>query len=472
MATITELFGAELKVINTGTEIFKKELDKCGTVSLQVDWKPSARGDLELIEALDGLETIEGRIAAANRELQERLQNAHPVLVDIGKALEVIPGMTENTILHAGPPVAWGNMAGPLKGAVLGALIYEGLAKNLEEAGKLAGSGKIIFDPCHEHGAVGPMAGVISASMPVFVFHNSVHGNKSFSNFNEGLGKVLRFGAWNEEVVTRLQWIEKVLAPGLKKAVQLSGGIDVRVILAQAVQMGDEGHNRNKAATLLFLKNITPLLIKTGLSEQDLLAILAFINNNDHFFLNMSMAYCKGVMDSARDIPYCSIVTVMTRNGRDFGIKISGLGDEWFTAKAEHVNGLLFPGYTREDANPDMGDSAITETAGIGGFAMAAAPAIVQFVGGSAKDADAYTRKMYEITQGENKHITIPQLNFRGTPTGIDIRKVVEKGILPQINTGIAHKEAGVGQIGAGLVNPPWECFKQALLAFSREYLQ
>lgn len=472
MAKIADLFDKDLKVINLGTEIFKKELEKYGTASVQVDWKPSARGDWELLEALDGLKTIENNIEAANKEFFERLQNAHPILVDIGKALEVIPGMTKNTILHAGPPIAWENMPGPLRGAVLGALIYEGLAANLEEADKMAAAGKVIFSPCHERGAVGPMTGVISASMPVFVLYNHVHGNKTFSNFNEGLGKVLRFGAWNEDVLTRLRWIEKVLAPGLKKALQLSDGIDVQFILAQAIQMGDEGHNRNKAATSLFFKNITPLLIKTGIVETDLLSILTFINNNDHFFLNISMAYCKGVMDSASDIPYSSLVTAMTRNGRDFGIRISGMGEEWFTGSAQYVNGLLFPGYTKEEANPDIGDSAITETAGIGGFTMAAAPAIVQFVGGNAKDAEAYTKRMYEITQGENKHFAIPQLNFRGTPTGIDIRKVVEKGILPLINTGIAHKEAGIGQIGAGLVSPPWECFKQALLAFSRKYTQ
>ena len=280
----------------------------------------------------------------------------------------------------------------------------------------------------------------------------------------------MRYGAYSQEVIDRLRWIEKTLAPALRKAVELSGGIDLRAMVAQIVHMGDEGHNRNKAGTSLFIRAIAPFLIQAEIPQTDLVIVFNFINSNDHFFLNLSMPYCKAALDAAGGIPYSTMVTAMARNGTEFGIRVSGLGDRWFTGPAQMVKGLLFPGFTESDANPDIGDSAITETAGIGGFAMAAAPAIVQFVGGTAEDAEAYSRRMYEITIGESKFFSIPQLNFRGSATGIDIRKVIELGILPQINTGMAHREPGVGQVGAGLVNPPRECFEKALLAFAAEY--
>lgn len=192
------------------------------------------------------------------------------------------------------------------------------------------------------------------------------------------------------------------------------------------------------------------------------------MDSNDHFALNLTMPACKCTLDAAKGIPYSTIVTTQARNGTEFGIRVSGIdgGNRWFTAPAEIIDGLYFPGYSQEDANPDIGDSVITETCGIGGFAMATAPAIVQFVGGTPQDAVNYTTSMYEITTVENNVYTIPFLNFRGTPTGIDIRKVVETGIRPVINTGIAHKDPGVGQVGAGIVHPPMKCYEDALEAF------
>lgn len=470
MTKIKELFAQKINAINLGTELFKNDLAKQGIPVVQVDWTPPAGGDIRLIKALDALKALEDKINEANQEAFNRYTGAQPMLVDIETALDFIPGMTKKTILHAGPPITWEKMSGPMRGAVMGALIYEGLASNGEEAGKLAASGEITYSPCHERGGVGPMAGVVSASMPVFVIKNVTHGNTAFCTLNEGLGKVLRYGAYSEEVIERLRWIEKVLAPALKKAILLSGGIDLRAMVAQAVHMGDEGHNRNKAGTSLFIRAIAPYLLQAGIPQEDLVKIVNFINSNDHFFLNLSMPYCKAALDAANGVPYSTMVTTMARNGTEFGIRISGLGTRWFTGPAQMIKGLLFPGFTEADANPDIGDSAITETAGIGGFAMAAAPAIVQFVGGTVDDALAYSNRMYEITIGENKFFTIPQFNFRGSATGIDLRKVIELGILPQINTGMAHKEPGVGQVGAGLVNPPRECFEKALLAFAEEY--
>jgi hypothetical protein len=466
---LNDLFSQDLKVVSLGNQGFADELKSVGVEVTHLSWEPPARGQVELIAALEQLSHRED-IDAANEEAFKRYAESQPVLVDIGRAIDVIPGMTPDTILHAGPPLTWERMSGPMRGAVIGALIYEGRATTPEEAEKIAASGAVTFSPCHEHGAVGPMAGIISPSMPVFIIHNQTYGNDAYCTLNEGLGKVLRYGAYSSEVIERLKWMEKVLAPGLKKAIRLSGGIDLRALIAQALHMGDELHNRNKAATSLFIRTVAPYLIRAELPGDDLVDILNFINGNDHFFLNLSMPAAKAMLDAAHGIKGSTMVTTMARNGTEFGIRVSGLSGRWFTGPAQMVKGLYFPGYNEADANPDIGDSAITETAGIGGFAMAAAIAIVQFVGGTPGDALGYSRRMYEITLKENPYFSIPIFDFRGTPTGIDVRKVVETNILPQINTGIAHREAGVGQVGAGLVNPPWECFAAALLALAGEY--
>jgi len=406
---------------------------------------------------------VRDKINEANREAAERIVSAQPVLIDIRPALQAIPRMTKSTILHAGPPIEWKRMCGPMKGAIMGALIYEGLAETPSDAKKLAGSGSIEFTPCHHHNAVGPMAGIISASMPVLVVKNETYGNEAYCTLNEGLGKVLRFGAYSDEVIQKLKWMEKTLAPALRVALKQSSGINLKNITAQALQMGDEGHNRNIAATLLFLKETVPLLLKADLEKQTISKVLEFIYRNEHFYLNLSMASSKAIMDAAHGIEYSTIVTAMARNGVDFGIRVSGLGDAWFTAPAAQVKGLYFPGYSEKDANLDLGDSTISETAGIGGFAMAAAPAIAQFVGGTCSEAINYTREMMEITVTRNKSYAIPLLDFGGSPTGIDTRKVIETGITPIINTGIAHKEAGIGQIGAGITSAPLEVFERAL---------
>jgi hypothetical protein len=317
---------------------------------------------------------------------------------------------------------------------------------------------------------VGPMSGIISASMSVYIIENKTHGNKSFSNMNEGYGKVLRYGAYSEDVQQRLRWMEDVMAPVLADAIEATGGMDIRALIAEAMHMGDEGHNRNKAGSILYTKNLAPHIVKVAKDANTASEILRFLGDNALSVLNPVMAACKAMADVAHGIEGSTIVTAMARNGTDFGLRVSGLGDQWFAAPAPPVEGLWFPGYTQEDANPDLGDSTITETAGIGGFAMAAAPAIVSFVGGNPKDALNATLEMYEICYAEHKSFTIPPLDFRGTPTGIDIRKVVEKGITPRINTGVAHKEAGVGQVGAGLVRPPMSLFEEALVAFAKQY--
>jgi len=467
LTSINELFSKDIKVINLGLESFCKDLKDQHVPCIHVNWRPPSEASkgLSLLEEED----IAAKIERANKEAISRLLAAQPILIGVDKAGEVIPGMTKKTILHAGPPITWDRMSEPLKGAIIGGLIYEHLAKGEEEALKLAASGEITFDCCHHHSAVGPMAGVVTYSMPVWILQNKTFGNYAYCTFNEGLGKVLRFGAYSSEVLNRLYWMEHSLAPVLKEALKIKGTIDLKTMISQFLQMGDEGHNRNKAATSLLFRELAPAIVKTNFSNEQKAEVLTFIDKNDHFFLNISMPSCKCSLDPLQDIEYSTVIYTMSRNGTDFGIRMAGTGKEWFTALCEMVNGLYFPGFDESDANPDLGDSCITETAGIGGFAMATAPAIVQFVGGTPKDAVNYTNTMYEITCTENNAYKIPNINFRGVPTGIDMRKVVETRILPVINTGIASNKAGVGQIGAGVVNPPMKCFEDALISFVKK---
>lgn len=395
---------------------------------------------------------------------------ARPMVTGVAKALDVVPGMHPHLLLHAGPPITWDRMPGPMKGAVYGALIFEGLAKTAEEAEELVQSGKIEFAPCHHHGCAGPMAGLISPSMLVYIVENQTHGNTTFSGLNEGRGKVLRMGAYSEEVIERMHWLNDVLGPALDRAFKAMGGLDLRSLLAKALHMGDDGHNRLDAASILYTKELAAWIVRTTEDRQCAADVIHFLGDNALSILNPVMAGCKGMTDAASGIEGSTIVTVMARNGTDFGIRVSGLGDQWFVGPAGHVNALYFPGFTDEDANPDIGDSTITETAGIGGFAMASAPAIVTFIGGSAQDAINTTLDMYEICFAEHKFFTIPNLDFRGTPTGLDIRKIVEKGILPRVNTGVAHKDPGIGQVGAGVVTPPANIFEDALIAYADKY--
>ncbi|UYN91333.1 MAG: DUF1116 domain-containing protein [Anaerolineales bacterium] len=409
-------------------------------------------------------------INKANEQAVSKMMEARPILKGVAPAKDVIPGMKPNLLLHAGPPIEWARMSGPLRGAVIGALIFEGLAKTEQEAVALVEKGEIEFAPCHHHDTVGPMAGVTSSSMMVYILENETHGNKAYSNLNEGYGKVLRYGAFSEEVIAKLRWMNESMGPLLAKAIEASGGIDIRALLSESLHMGDEGHNRNKAGSIIYTAKLAPWIAKVAADNDVESEVLKALGDNALSVLNPVMAACKAMSASAHGVEGSTMVTTMARNGTDFGMRVSGLGDQWFTAPAEVPDGLYFPSFTSKDANPDIGDSTITETAGIGAFAMAAAPAIVTFVSGTPQDALNATLEMYEITIAEHSHFTIPQLEFRGTPTGIDIRKVVELGITPRVNTGIAHREAGVGQVGAGLVRPPMKIFEDALIAYAQHY--
>jgi Protein of unknown function (DUF1116) len=407
-------------------------------------------------------------IEDANQETLRRMLAGEPVLVDVVSAAAAIPELAGRVILHAGPPLSWQRMCGPMRGAVTGIAVFEGWAKDLADAGRQAAAGAFAFHPNHHFGAVGPMTGMTTASQPVMVVENRAFGNRAYCAINEGLGKVMRFGGNDAEVLDRLRWLKDVLGPALGRALRETGGIALKPLIARGLTMGDEMHQRNVACSSLLLRQLAPALARTAGSTAELAATLAFVGGNDQFFLNVGMAMGKALTDPARNIAGSSVVTAMSRNGTDFGIRVSATGDRWFTAPVEMPTGIYFPGFSEQDANPDMGDSAIVETIGLGAFAMAAAPAVVGYVGaGRASQAASFTRSMAELTVGANPAWTIPAMDFAGVPTGIDIRLVVETGLAPTINTGIAHREPGVGQVGAGVVKAPLKCFEDALVAFA-----
>lgn len=462
------LLGSPPAVVNIGLRGFADDLAARGVKVAHVDWRPPAAGRERIADLLSWLGKFERQIQKANDEGFRRMLAADPVLVDVIPASRAMPELKEHVLLHAGPPVEWTRMCGPMQGAVAGAIVFEGWAKGLEEATKLAASGAIRFHPNHAFGAVGPMTGITTRSMPVMVVENRAFGNKTYCMINEGLGKVMRFGANDESVLARIAWLRDEFGPLLGAALRASGGLELAPLISRGLAMGDEMHQRNVACSALVLRALSPHMAMAASSADALSKALAFIAGNEQFFLNVGMAMGKSIMDPVRGIEACSLVAAMCRNGTDFGVRLSGTGDEWFTAPVEMPRGLYFPGYSEKDANPDMGDSAIMETVGLGAFAMAAAPAVMGFVGaGRASDALGFTRTMGEITVGRNPKWVIPMLDGQGVPAGIDVRKVAETGIQPAINTGIAHREPGVGQVGAGVARAPLACFDRALLSFA-----
>jgi hypothetical protein len=458
------LTDPEPVIVTAGIDVLADALDQQGVTAARVEWRPPVTGTEDALARV----MLDPRRRTANEQALAAMLGAQASLVDVRPAADAL-GLERGQFLHAGPPITWDRASGPLRGALIGAVLYEGWAERPEQAEAELARGAYALEPCHHRGAVGPMAGVISPSMWVVELIDSSHDRRSWCSLNEGLGKVLRYGAYGADVIDRLRWMTSVLGPALQAATRTVGSIDIRAIIAQMIQMGDEGHNRNRAGTLMLLKEWLPALVAADVPSADLADVVRFVSGNDHFFLNLVMPACKLVTSAATGVPGSTVVTTMARNGTDFGIQVSGTGDRWFTGPAQLADGLYLGSYGPADANPDIGDSAITETAGLGGFAMAAAPAIVRFVGGTAADAFSTTLRMYDICVGENPSWAIPAMEFRGTATGIDVPAVLRSGVLPQINTGMAGKVAGVGQVGAGLVTPPMECFVGAIAALADE---
>ena len=469
-------------VLNIGIDGFNASIVANAGHLGQLQWRPPGNADAQLAWQLAQLMGDE-RITQANAVATQRVIKARPMWEDIAlRADGVWPELKgSRLLLHAGPPVAWADMCGPMHGAMIGAVLYEGWAQTAEQAQRLLAAGDIEFAQCHDFQAVGPMTGIISASMPLIQVREASHGNLAYTNINEGIGRCLRFGANGPDVIKKLKWFEAVLAPVLKAAVRhnfdSTGGIDLKAIQSQALLMGDEVHSRNAASTSLFFMTLAVPLAglsdgRHALPQDHIHQTLDFVARTSQFFLNYSMVACKAIMDAAHGIPFSSVVTATARNGTETGLRVSGLGSQWFTAKSDLPQGLFFPGFKQADACPDIGDSAITETAGLGGCSFAASPALTLLAGGTVSDAVRYSREMLEITVTRNPGLSLPALDFAGAPCGIDVRKVVDTGIRPLVTTGIAHKEAGIGQIGAGIVRVPMACYTSALSAMADQFLK
>ena len=410
---------------------------------------------------------IKQKIEKANEEAAQRLNSGNPVLVDIAPAGDVIPGMEDRMIIHSGPPIKWQRMCGAQRGAIIGQVLYENWAKSVEEATILLDKGKIKLEPNHHHHTVGPMAGTISASAPVWVVENRTFGNRAYCRQVEGNQQ---FGDYSDEALEGLRLWRDVWAPTLRQALRTIGELELKPIITKALQMGDELHNRHTAASSLFANAMAVAMAQTELPKDNMLWTLKYVTNHELIFLGIAMACGKAIADPVMGIEHSTVVTAMCRNGTEFGLRVSGLGDDWFTAPAPKVDGLYVTGYSADVAGLDMGDSAITETVGWGGFTLGGAPGILTLVGGTPEEALAYTREMRKITVSTHPTYRMPALGFAGTSIGIDIRKVVQTGITPIIDTAIAHKDPGYPKIGAGLVHAPLECFKKALIAFGRKY--
>jgi hypothetical protein len=409
----------------------------------------------------------------ANEAIAQKIIDAQPRLVDVVPAKDVIPALEGRLILHAGPPIAFADMPEPMQGAAIGAAMFEGWAKDEAEARRVCG--EVQFAPNHHHQAVGAMGGILTGSMPVFVVENATDGNRAYTTMHEGEGKVLRFGVYDESVGDHLTWMRDVLGAGLSRALNLfpDGGLPINPILAQAVTMGDDFHVRINAASSLLFRELAPKLARVGLPQEELESVLDFLSGNVNFFLTLGMAAGKATLDAAATIQDGSVVTCMTRNGREFAIRVSGLGDRWFTGPLDQLETLYFPGFSDADACPDTGDSAIIEAYGFGGLVAVAAPAVQQLVGtgdGGFADALATSEEQSEIVVGSNPNMPIPNWDFRGVPVGIDVRKVVETGIAPLITTAVMHRKAGIGQVGVGKVRASMPCFTSALEALAEAH--
>jgi hypothetical protein len=464
----------KLRVINIGLDGFAKDMRQQDVSVVDVDWYPPADGDPNLNEILKTInfdQDLLKRINNANKMVIERVKNANPQVVDIISAEEALE-LPIHTILHSGPPIEWDRMCGPQKRAVLGAIQFEGWADDEDGAITLLKKEKITLLPCYQYDAVGPMTGIISPSMPVLVTKNEPYGNYGFSTFNEGRGNTLWFGIYDMGTLDRLKWIRDTLGPAMKAAVKIHEPINVFDIVEQGLQMGDECHARHAASTALLIKQLIPSMLDAGVSGKKVSSIIRFMNENSHFFLNFTLSAVKVTMDSAHNIPFSTIVTGMSRNGVDFMLRVSGLGENYIVGPVSSMdNAVYYTGFTVEDAAGDIGDSAITETCGLGGMAIASAPSLAPFVGGSLSDEIESIQKLNSITLDTHHRFKMPTMDMENTPLGIDILRVVETRIVPFITTGVLHETSPVvGQIGTGVSNVPVTLFDQALMALAKEW--
>jgi hypothetical protein len=462
---------AAVDVVNIGLPLFESALRDQGKPVIGVDWRIPGGGDARTVAALARLLGPQAaRIDQANAEVLRRLNEGVPLLAGIERAGAVIPGMAERTILHCGPAIAWAEMPDPLQRSVKAAVVAEGWAPDVDAAGQLIASGDVQLAPANEHRTVVPMATSIGPSAPVYVVQNELGGVTAYSSLNQGSGAVQWFGVDSEAAIERIRFVRDKVGPVLAEALTNHGPVDVFALAAQGVPMGDDVHMRVQATTNLFLRDLLPYLVRSTNAAAP--EVATFLSGNHLMFLNVAMAAAKSLVEWAGEVAGSSIVTTMARNGTTYGVRLAGGGDGWFIAPSPPIqDALYYPGQGPETSAPDIGDSAVLELIGLGGPAAANSPAVAGFLGGRMSDAIAATRSMQRICAGESVRFRLPILDNIGTPVGVDVRKVVELGITPAVNTGIIHATDGTGQVGAGVAWAPIDCFTEALLDLDRRLI-
>lgn len=455
---------SRISAVNLGLAAFAQAITDQGAPVVDVDWRPPAEGDAHAVATLTRLWGTHGaRIAAANVEALAAIEAARPMAVDVRPAGEVVAGLEGQMLLHSGPPITWDRVCDPQRRALVAACLFEGWAADRAGAAAMFASGAIRLSPGHHHDHVGPMTGVCSPSMPVWIVEDTTAGTRAYSTLNEGAGNTLWFGVGDDESVERLRFFRDTVGPLLSRLLAYCGPVEVFGMAAQGLGMGDELHMRSQATGNLLVRHFAPGFAALGGED-----VARFITGNHHFFLNLTMAAAKCASLSASRVAGSSVVSLISRNGTDVGVQLAGLPGRWFTAPAAPVqDALLREGYTADDAALDIGDSAVIECIGLGGMAVAAAPAVAAFFGGGSADAAARVEQMAEICVGRSQRFLIPSLDFVGSATAIDARQVVDLGITPQITTGVLHAHSGVGQIGAGIAHQPVAPFRDALVGLA-----
>ena len=468
--SIQNLLRQRLEVINIGISTMADALRDQNVETSQVDWAPPAGGDVKIMRLLEDLEPYRQQIQTANQKAFDTMITAQPVWVDVRAAGEVVPGMKENTVLHAGPPLDFEQMLPSMQGGIIGGILFEGLAKTREEALELIRRGKIDLAPGLDYKVPSGAVASTTYSMPVAVVENKTHNSRGFTALQEGpASDALRWGVYNDAVAKRWKWLKDQLGTALSAALQASGGVDMRTAIARSLQMGDDNHSRELGTNMYIALELAPHLARLDLPREETAAIFEFLRSSERFALHILMASAMSVLSSVEEIEYAAILTAMGGNGVDFGLKISGLGNQWFTSPAPNIEGkYLNPNWTVEDTLPFIGDSCVVEVYGLGGLAAAASPSVAMLMGGSIQKAMDRTTAMWAISVGKNPNYQIPFLGFEGTPTALDMIRILETGIEPQSHAGIALKKGG--QAGAGVAHIPMECFRSAFLAFSKKY--
>jgi len=455
----------EIRVVNAGLEGFYNELREQGVQAVHVDWRPPAGGDVALIDKLSRLQCP--AVEEANAAPIARIMDSRPLWVDVAPAIQSIRGMEPCDLLHSGPPIDFGDMCDPQQRAVEAAAIFEGWVTDRRGLLAKLKNKAIRLRPNYTLGSVGAMCGIISPSMPVIVTENATYGNRSWSTFNEGKGNVIWMGTYDSGTIKRLRWMRDVLGPSLRAALRTrEEGLDIFKMIAEGVLMGDEVHARSAACTMLLMRQLVPMLLETGLKKNVISRIVEFMSSNNHSFLSLTLTACKVAADAAHGIPNSTVVTAMSRNGVDFALRVGGMDGWTIVPTAPMDEAIYYSGYGPEDAAGDIGDSAIVETAGLGGMVIGAAPSISSFVGGTMAHSRRAMAAMRSICAGSNPAFAPGSVDFTPASLGVDLRKVVRLGRTPIIDTGVLHKASGVGQIGTGIARAPMEAFIKALRAF------